>query len=1139
MHSSEPEELTSILNLPEPPATELGEVKAWAEPVSMRTYAPEPADRNPMFLERRVYQGSSGRVYPLPFIDRISREPVDRQWEAIHLENEYLRVMILPEIGGRIHVGLDKRNGFDFFYRQNVIKPALVGLAGPWVSGGVEFNWPQHHRPATFMPVQWEIERHFDGSITVWCSDHDPLTRMKGMHGVCLHPDKAYIELKVRLFNRTPLVQTFLWWANAAVRVHEHYQSFFPPDARFAADHAKRAITSFPLSDRFYYGVDYLGRARTGVPMGERPSQFIPNGSYPPNDLRWYANIPVPTSYMIVGSDGDFFGGYDHAADAGLVHVASHQIAPGKKQWTWGNHEFGYAWDRNLTDADGPYIELMAGLFTDNQPDFSFLAPYETRSFRQFWYPIRRIGSPNAANVDAALSLRLESEIVHIGVCVTQSIADARLRLFSATTELAEWVRDLTVAEPLLVSCALPDGTDVGRLRIFLESGDEQILSFETESVQPATDPDVATEPPLPEDILSADELYITGLHLEQYRHATRPPQIYWSEALRRDPGDSRCNNALGIWLLRRGEFSQAESHLRAAIARLTHRNPNPYDGEPFYNLGLALRFQDRDAEAYDAFYKATWNAAWRGPAWYALAAIAARRTNWHEASEHLRLCLLTEGDNLNARNLRCIVLTNLGLDKKSEAWLQETSKLDPLDSWSRFLLTGNPPADHQQRLDLAFDLANAGLLKDAIAVLQSADPTPTDGSEPITLYTLAHFHAKLGMAEQAAELYRRAAGACPDYCFPARLDEMIILEAAVRANPGDGRAAYYLGNLYYDRRRHEEAICQWECAVRLDPDFPIAWRNLGIARFNVRRDAQGARGAFERAFAANPLDARVLYERDQLWKRTGELPESRLSELNCHPHLCDSRDDLALERATLLNQTAQPDQALHLLLNRKFQPWEGGEGLVLEQYTRSLLLLGERALAEGNPEGARKFFVHALHPPENLSEARHLLANQSNIWFWIGASYAVENQPDEALDAWKHAARVRSDFQQMSVRVISDMTFWSALAMQCLGERDQAQKLFQVVFDRSVQLEQEKPRIDYFATSLPAMLLFEADLGIQNKIEALFLRAQACLGLGRCADTESLLLQVLNLDKNHLPAAELQQQKAALVRLAEMKPSC
>ncbi|MGH9342996.1 MAG: DUF5107 domain-containing protein, partial [Terriglobia bacterium] len=344
----------NTLQLPEAPTDQTSAVKAWSEPVLFPTYEPLPPDKNPMFLENRVYQGSGGRIYPMPFTDRIATEPADRAWHAIHLENEFLRVMILPEIGGRIHVALDKTNGYDFFYRQNVIKPALVGLAGPWISGGVEFNWPQHHRPATFLPVETHIEEHEDSSRTVWCSDHDPMNRMKGMHGVCLHPGKSYIELKVRLYNRTEFVQTFLWWANVAARAHEHYQLFFPPDVEYVADHAKRAVSRFPFCDRSYYGVDYAARARHGVPAEEMPRCFVPPGSYPPNDLRWYANIPVPTSYMALGSKENFFGGYDHAEEAGFVHVANRHLSPGKKLWTWGNHEFGYAWDRNLTDADGP-----------------------------------------------------------------------------------------------------------------------------------------------------------------------------------------------------------------------------------------------------------------------------------------------------------------------------------------------------------------------------------------------------------------------------------------------------------------------------------------------------------------------------------------------------------------------------------------------------------------------------------------------------------------------------------------------------------------------------------------------------------------------------------------------------------------
>src|SRR5437588_3312763 len=207
-----------------------GNVQAWEGPVTLPTYQEQAPDKNPIFLEKRVYQGSSGKVYPNPFTDRVSNENTDKTYDAVCLENEYIYLMILPQIGGRIHIGQDKTNGYDFFYRQRVIKPALVGLLGPWISGGVEFNWPQHHRPSTYMPVQHTIEHHEDGSATIWLSEHDPMQRMKGMVGICLHPGKSYVEAKVRLYNRTAFVQTFLWWANVGIQVHDHYQAFFPPD---------------------------------------------------------------------------------------------------------------------------------------------------------------------------------------------------------------------------------------------------------------------------------------------------------------------------------------------------------------------------------------------------------------------------------------------------------------------------------------------------------------------------------------------------------------------------------------------------------------------------------------------------------------------------------------------------------------------------------------------------------------------------------------------------------------------------------------------------------------------------------------------------------------------------------------------
>lgn len=1102
-----------LLVLPNAPASETAPVKAWEEPVVMTTYLPAQPDPNPLFLEKRVYQGSSGKVYPLPVIDRVATEPCEHAWQAVHLENECLRVMILPEIGGRIHVGYDKRNGYDFFYRQNVIKPALVGLAGPWISGGVEFNWPQHHRPATFLPVEVTIERHEDGSVTVWCSDHDPISRMKGMHGVCLRPGCAYLELRVRLYNRTWDTQTFLWWANAATRVHEHYQSFFPRDVRCVADHAKRAVTEFPHSLGTYYGINYGERALHGVPVEERPPNFIPDGSYPPNDLSWYANIPVPTSYMIVNSQGDFFGGYDHAARAGVVHVANHHVAPGKKQWTWGNHEFGYAWDRSLTDNDGPYIELMAGVYTDNQPDFSYLAPGETKTFSQFWYPIREIGVPDAANLHAALRVVTQEGSAEVHLASTHEIQNATLRLSSPGSESAVWSGTLRAETPEVIH--LPVANVREKWVLELESGGEVLLRYAPSEILPAAAPVEATEPPAPENIATNDELYLTGLHLEQYRHATRSPEPYWREGLRRDPQDSRINNALGRFHLRRGELAEAEQCFRTAISRLTMRNPNPYDSEACYNLGMAQLFQDRVDDAYDSFYKATWSAAWRGPGYHRLAEIDLRSGRTAAALDHVSRSLRTETENLNARNLRIVILRRLGLTAEADAELSAVLKLDALDVWSRFLQNGAGPAEVGKRLDLAFDLIRAGIVEEADSVLQS-------GTTAMEFYTRAFVLNLSGQPEAALTCALRASAASPVCVFPSLLDEMKVLQGAIQANPQDPRAPYYLGNFLYDRRRHRDAIEQWESAAELDPNFSTVWRNLGIAYFNVEYDPVKARKAFEKARKAGPDDARILYEEDQLRKRLGDHPAERLAILETQRELVARRDDLSVELAAVYNQVGRPADALSLLLSRQFQPWEGGEGLVLGEYVRAQLLLGRAALAEGNARAAIECFEAADRPPQSLSEARHLLANSSNIEFWLGEAWAAKGESEKARLHWERAVRQRGDFQQMQVRSVSEMTCWSALALRRLGREQEAVSLFAEILDYAAALEKTVPKIDYFATSLPAMLLFDEDLESRQHITATFLRAQALLGLGRNADAQAALAEVQKLDRAHAAACDL-----------------
>jgi tetratricopeptide (TPR) repeat protein len=1126
-------------------------VRVRREPVIIPTYTPHAAEKSPMFLERRVYQGSSGRVYPLPCVERFADRKEDRSYDAVHIENEFIEVMILPELGGRIHAARDKTNGYDFIYRNPVIKPALIGLAGAWASGGIEFNWPQHHRPSTFMPTDVEIEEHLDGSRTIWLSEHDPLFRMKGMHGVCLHPGRSIIELKVRVYNRTPFVQTFLWWANVATRVNEGYQSFLPPDVTHVADHAKGSTSTFPLCTGSYYGVNYAERAREGVPPGQRPPNYVPPHSrtgaipeelkgldYPPNDLTWYANIPVPTSFMCLGSKEDFFGGYDHLRQAGLVHVANHHISPGKKQWTWGNHAFGYAWDRNLTDAEPtgeypPYIELMAGVYTDNQPDFSFLQPGETKTWSQYWYPIRGIGPSQKASTDGALSLRMKEGSAHIGA-LTTSLRRATVRLTRSSRVLFEKTLELGPDQPLVATVKLPARSLLTELRLALVDTDGRELLVYQPREPKINAPEPATEPPMPSAVATIEELYINGLHLSQYRHPTRMAEPYFEEALRRDPSDVRCNTALGSLRLLNGEFAKAESHFRTALARLTYRNPNPYDGEPSYLLGLTLRHRaeaasaagdpaadDLLAEAYAALYKSTWNQAWQAAGYHAIAEIDCRRGDWTAALDHLDRALRVNTDNLRARALRALVLRRLGRSEEAKAVLRAARALDPLDWWTRHLLGEEIRCDSQTRLDLAHDFARAGFFSDALGVLSRAVPEPTAGTAPTLAYTRAWLHHRLGETKASILALGEARLASRDYCFPHRVEEVTLLEWAIARDPHDDRARYYLGNLFYDRKRHHDAIAHWEKSAAIEPRFSTVWRNLGIAYFNILGQRNKARQAYERAYDLAPTDARLLFERDLLWKRLATPTARRLAALEKHLPQVRMRDDLSVEYADLLNQRGRHEDALSYLGSRRFQPWEGGEGLARTQHERTHLALGRRALVSGDATKALAHFETALVAPPNLGETKHLLANRSDIEYWLGCAAAAAGDQVRARQAWESAARFRGDFQERAVRVYSEMTYFSGLSLQKLGRKAEARRLFRDLKTYARKLFHEEAKVYYFATSLPARLLFD-HLQRRQETTSLLIEAEAEIGLGNTSRAMKLLKTVLARDPSRALAHDL-----------------
>jgi tetratricopeptide (TPR) repeat protein len=1094
-------------------------VVARIEPRAIPTYPVGAPEKNPLFFEKRVYQGSSGKVYPVPFIDKVFDEPEPVVYQSALLENDYVRLVMLPEIGGRIFLGQDKTNNdYDFFYRQDVIKPALVGLAGPWISGGVEFNWPQHHRPGTFMPTDVFIEEEEDGARTVWMSEHDPINRMKGMHGIRLRPGSSLIELRGRLYNRSPLTQTFLWWANVAAMVHDQYQSFFPPDVRYVADHAVRAMSSFPQAMNPYYGVDYQNRPDA-------------------NDLSWYQNIPVPTSYMVCQTQSNFFGGYDFAAGGGFVHVANRHLAPGKKQWTWGNHEFGWAWDRELTDVNGPYVELMAGVYTDNQPDFTYLTPFETKTFSQYWWPIQGIGPVQQANGQVALRMEIGGDrVIDLGICVSQSFQNARLLVMQDGKLLFDKTFSLMPGEHWKHAELVFTGENPAELNaIILDQTGKCLLEYRpVDESAIARNRELATEPPAPDELKSSDELYFTGEHLELYRHPTRSPELYWKEALRRDEGDARCNIGMGRRALRQGRLDDAEQYFRTAVDRLTGRHPNPETGEAHYFLGLSLVFNGSRADAYALLYKATWNQAWRAPAYYLIACLDCRNRDYQQARVHLKEALATSVDHTKAMVLQAVIARHQDEVETAMQCVREVLALDPLDHWARyegtffgliskedFLATCRN--DAQTILDLAFEYSDAGFCEDAAVLLEwhlehpvspVAVPNPSSRT-PMCRYVLAWLKNDIN---QLATARQQSA----DYFFPSRIHEQKVLEWAVGQGGGDPVAAFALGNYYYDLKRHEDAIHAWKRAADESSGIATVFRNLGIAVWNARRDGESARSYYLQALQLDAGDPRLVSEYNQLCSKLNDSVVDRLAFLESHLDLVLQRDDCTVALATLYNLAGNPTRALEILTSRRFHPWEGGEGTVLRQYTNGQLLLGRKALSVGDPGTALAHFSVAMKTPDSLGEAYHLLQAKADVNYWIGKATKALGRMDEAEQFFAACANEVGDFSNMAVVAHSPLSYYRGMALRELGQHEEAGKFFENLKTYAEQGIGDVAKIDYFATSLPNLLVFEEDLQAQRESEFNLLIALACHGLGDREGARGALSKMMAFTHTDQRAADL-----------------
>ena len=851
-----------------------GTVRISEDRITLPTYAPGGYDKTPIFYTGRVYQGAQGRVYPYPMQDVLHDEKIDETYKYLTIENEWFHVGMLPEHGGHLLNFTDKESGFETFYRQHVIKPALIGMLGAWISGGVEWNFPHHHRATTAMPIDWRFTANKDGTKTIWFGETELRRRLKWTIGLSLLPDRAVLRADNVFMNRQPWIESMIYWANVSVHCGDDYQIQFPPSMHLGFDHHKNYWTSYPIGPR-----------KEELELLPSQRSKYANDISGTMDLSWWKNFTIE-SRSIFGMDPDnaFMAGYDHKKNMGTAHVSNRHITVGKKFFLWGNFPEAHVWDTVLTDNDGPYLELMVGCWSDNQPDYSWIAPYETRKVSQYWFPVKGIGGVKNVTIDGAVNVdRVKPDELLVGFHSTRVLKGCTVRVRrnsgnpgksgdsgkSGNSGVAFTESNIAI-DPNTPWCKIvkvdPGVADQAFTAEIADANGKVFLAYTPVPPQGKVElPPKVENPKEPKEYTSAELVYEVGLRLDQFQNGILDPEPYYKRALEIDPDYTKANLAMGVRLAKNGSYAEAKPYLERAVARATQNHTRALDAAPEYYLALVERGLGNLKRAEDLFWRCTWRLTHKKESYVELARIAALRGDWKEALARIDDALALGQDEAKLWTMKGIFFRKLRVEDfkvynvyhSYATLLVRALKCDPLAYWAVveglvFLDAPYALADAeknrglkaQQLLECISDYWGIGCYDEVIALCDAAlakaaaeKPYRTEGPRLPLTDTIAacdsYKNALFGYFKGAAQLkkvakkmlpidnsilatFAAAASMPTDYCFPNRLEEEEVLKLAAATAPELANTWYYLGCCEWNHDRKDAGLADWKKCVAL-----------------------------------------------------------------------------------------------------------------------------------------------------------------------------------------------------------------------------------------------------------------------------------------------------------------------------------
>jgi tetratricopeptide (TPR) repeat protein len=975
-------------------------VSAWQDELPLKTYLLGPDDPNPPW-----HRTGMSRVYPYPMQDNLTDEVKVVHYKALHLENEYLHLIVLPQLGGRVYSLYDKIARREVFYRNNVVKYGLVARRGAWISGGIEFNFPQGHTCVTVSPVSSAITQDPEtGGASIHVGAVDRVSRMRWSVRLSLLPGEARLRQDVMLHNPRPIRQRHYFWANSAVPATDDLHLIYPA----TQVRTLGGVHSYPICD---------GR-----------------------DLSWYKNHERPNDIFCLNSAEDFFGCYYEKQDVGLVHWSDHRLDFGKKFFTWGTADEGMIWVDLLTDTDGQYVELQSGRFVD-QATFEFLAPFQKVGWTEYWYPLHGMGGFVFANEIGAVNLKTGKGKAEFSAMVTRDLGKGELavtrrgqfeeiqdvELRAGQPVKGEWVSDGFRGADALATVSLYVGNSQ---LIFYSQASGYVVGIETSGEVAAVQTGARSTP---------EEMCVQAVRHEKRCELEQSRDLY-SKALKKDPGVSAAHLGLGLLEYQAAKYSESIVHLGKATSR------DPENDEAAYYLALAYAAEDEKDKAKRVLWRLMGRSA-RQTESRILLAILEIRSHHHEEA----LALLTDApDNPTVRFLRSVCRRRVPGTPQilhGAAFHRWEGADDPVDAnlaAERYLtaVEGKDAAETQAALhgllsitngdpepwlDLFLDYRELGFIGDAHTLLRLG----CENVQALKDAPMPHYYQALGLSgDRAVSEFQAAFGANKEYCFPSRTEEIVVLESAIRQNPRDWKGWLYLGNLLACLDRRAEALKAWLAASSIYKGDGVVCRNIALAYSLWHKDYARAKLWYDQAVSCRPEEYHLYLERDNCLRASGATAEQRLEALASAP----DRWEIAARRADCLVQLERWDEAVQLMKTHKFKPWEGARQMHA-LWTRALVGRAERHRKAGDLHAAVANYELALTYPRDLGVGRAACPQEAKVR-WLLAQAA-----GEAGDSAKRDLHLRAAAEEKHLNVC-EADVCKLRALRALTRRKEADEL-------------------------------------------------------------------------------------------------